>query len=123
MQEGVSYRALKNKQRGDRQISHRQASPGHFDTLHNRHRVCTDSTRPRSLFPADSWSDIDVAVFIEGLEHWDIRKRATALALVMEEAGSDVEAHLFPASALDHPLPAGFAEYVLRHGTRVLGPQ
>lgn len=67
----------------------------------------------------DAWSDIDVAAFIEGLEQWDIRQRARAMALVMEEAGSDVEAHLFPASALDHPPPASFAEYVLRRGTRV----
>lgn len=39
---------------------------------------------------ADSWSDIDVAAFMEGVEDWDIRKRARAMALVMEEAGSDV---------------------------------
>jgi predicted nucleotidyltransferase len=65
---------------------------------------------------ADAWSDIDVGAFIEGVEHWDIRKRAEAMALVMEEAGSDVEAHLFPASALDNPARGGFAEYVLQHG-------
>lgn len=28
---------------------------------------------------ADAWSDIDVAAFIEGLEHWDIRKHATVI--------------------------------------------
>jgi predicted nucleotidyltransferase len=70
---------------------------------------------------ADPWSDIDVAAFMERLEHWDIRKRATAMALVMEEAGSDVEAHLFAASALANPAPGGFAEYILRHGTRIFG--
>jgi len=69
---------------------------------------------------ADVWSDIDVAVFMEGIEHWDIRKRAAAMALVMEEVGSNVEAHLFPASALGNPAPASFAEYILRHGTRIL---
>ena len=72
---------------------------------------------------ADAWSDIDLAAFIEGLEHWDIRQRATAMALVMEEAGSDVEAHLFAASTLDNPPAGGFAEYILRHGTRILPPQ
>jgi len=70
---------------------------------------------------ADTWSDIDVAAFIEGLEQWDIRKRAQAMALVMEEAGSDVEAHLFPASALDNPPRGGLAEYILRHGIPVHG--
>lgn len=72
---------------------------------------------------ADSWSDIDVAAFIDGLERWDIRRRATAMALVMEEAGADVEAHLFPASALANPAPASFAQYILRHGARIPHPQ
>ena len=65
----------------------------------------------------DVWSDIDITAFIEGLEDWDIRQRATAMALVMEEAGSDVEAHLFPASALHNPPPASFAQHILQHGT------
>ena len=65
----------------------------------------------------DQWSDIDVAVFMEEVEQWDIRRRATAMALVMEEVGSDVEVHLFPVSALDDPPRGGFAEYILRHGT------
>ncbi len=65
----------------------------------------------------DAWSDIDIAVFMEGVERWDIRQRATAMALVMEQVGSDVEAHLFPALALDNPPRGGFAEYILRHGT------
>ncbi|MEN6575947.1 MAG: nucleotidyltransferase domain-containing protein [Phycisphaerales bacterium] len=69
----------------------------------------------------DVWSDIDVAAFMEGVESWDIRQRARAMALVMEETGSDVEAHLFPASALDNPAPGGFAEYIVQHGTRILG--
>ncbi|MEN6424914.1 MAG: nucleotidyltransferase domain-containing protein [Phycisphaerales bacterium] len=69
----------------------------------------------------DVWSDIDVAAFMEGVESWDIRQRATAMALVMEETGSDVEAHLFPASALDNPPRGGFAEYIVQHGTRILG--
>ena len=67
------------------------------------------------------WSDIDVAAFMEGVEHWDIQKRARAMALVMEEAGSDVEAHLFPILALENPEPGGFAEYVLQHGTCIFG--
>lgn len=69
---------------------------------------------------ADAWSDIDIAAFIEGVEHWDIRRRATAMAIVMEEAGSDVEAHLFPAAALDNPPRGSFAEYILRHGWSIL---
>jgi predicted nucleotidyltransferase len=67
----------------------------------------------------DQWSDIDVGVFMEGIEHWDIHQRAKAMALVMEKVGSDVEAHLFPASSFDDPPRGGFAEYILRHGIRI----
>ena len=70
---------------------------------------------------SDRWSDIEVAAFMEGIENWDIRRRATAMAMVMEEAGSDVEAHLFPASSLEDPPSGGFAEYILRNGVRLSG--
>lgn len=69
----------------------------------------------------DVWSDIDVAVFMEGVEHWDIHRRATVMALVMEKVGSDVEAHLFPASTLDDPPRGGFAAWVLSHGVKLNG--
>ncbi len=64
----------------------------------------------------DRWSDIDVAAFMEGIDAWDIRRRARAMTQVQEEAGLDVEAHLFAESALDHPQAGSFAEYVLKHG-------
>ena len=67
----------------------------------------------------DQWSDIDVAVFMEGVEQWDIDQRAEAMALVMEKVGSEVEGHLFPVSNLDNPPRGGFAEYILHHGIRV----
>ena len=67
----------------------------------------------------DEWSDIDVAVFMEGVEHWDIDQRAEATALVMEKVGSEVEAHLFPVSDLDNPPRGGFAKYILHHGIRI----
>ena len=65
---------------------------------------------------ANRWSDIDLAAFVEGVENWDMEKRAKAMAAVMREAGADVEAHLFPASALANPQRGSFAEYVLQHG-------
>lgn len=67
----------------------------------------------------DRWSDIDVAVFMEGVEHWDIHQRAEAMAVVTEKVGSEVEAHLFPVSDLDKPPRASFAQYILRHGIRI----
>jgi len=69
---------------------------------------------------ADRWSDIDVAVFMEGVENWDMQRRARGMALVMEEVGSDVEAHLFPVSALGNPEPGGFVQYILQHGVCIL---
>ena len=41
----------------------------------------------------------------------------------MEEVGSDVEAHVSPTAPLGNPAPASFAEYILRHGTRILDQQ
>lgn len=68
---------------------------------------------------ADQWSDIDVAAFMEGIDDWDFQTRTQAMARVMIEAGADVEAHLFPASSLDHPPRGGFAEYILKHGVSI----
>ncbi len=65
---------------------------------------------------AHAWSDIDVAAFMEGIESWDIQRRARAMVQVQEEAGLDVEAHLFSDAPLDHPEAGSFAEYILQHG-------
>lgn len=69
---------------------------------------------------ADEWSDIDVAVFMDGVEEWDIKKRASVAARVMIEVGSEVEVHLFPVSSLEHPDRGSFAEYVLKHGVKIM---
>ena len=71
----------------------------------------------------DQWSDIDVAVFMEGVEQWDIHQHVAAMALVMAKVGSDVEAHLFPASSLNAPPRASFAQYILRHGICIFKQQ
>ena len=70
---------------------------------------------------ADRWSDIDLAVFAEGIENWDLRDRARAAVQVQKEAGDDVEIHLFPASALQEKErdSAGFAAWVLAHGVEI----
>ena len=68
---------------------------------------------------ADRWSDIDLAIFLEGVETWDIRRRARAMTRAQREAGLDIETHLFPASALYRPEPGSFASYVLERGVRL----
>lgn len=68
---------------------------------------------------ADSHSDIDVAAFVEGLEEWDLKRRAQTAARVQKEAGDDLEIHFFRAADLENPPSASFASHVLRSGVCV----
>jgi predicted nucleotidyltransferase len=68
---------------------------------------------------ADEWSDIDVAVFMDDIENWDLPHQVSAATRVMAEAGDDVEVHLFPASSLDNPDRGSFAEYIIKHGLKL----
>jgi predicted nucleotidyltransferase len=69
----------------------------------------------------DQWSDIDLVVFVEGVETWDIHDRARISALVQREAGDEIELHFFPAEALQHHHSASFAAWVLNHGVKLAG--
>ncbi len=70
---------------------------------------------------ADEWSDVDIAVFMDGVENWDYDRVVRAVMHVQNEVGYDIEPHLFPASRLHNPEPGGFVHYVLGHGVRVFG--
>lgn len=70
---------------------------------------------------ADQWSDIDLAVFIDGLESWDLRERARITAQVQKEAGDEIELHFFSAKSLHRRNDASFAAWVLNHGVRLAG--
>ena len=65
---------------------------------------------------ADEWSDIDLAVFAEGAEKWDMHKRARMMSRVQKEAGDDIEVHFIPAKALQENDKASFAAWVISHG-------
>ena len=69
---------------------------------------------------ADQWSDIDLAAFMEGVENWDMHRRAEVMSNVQFEVGFDIEAHLFPASAFDNLERGSFAEYIIKHGVPIL---
>jgi len=69
----------------------------------------------------DAYSDVDLAVFVEGLEAWDIFQRSDLTALVQGEVGDDIELHYFPAQALESSDLASFAAYVLCHGVPIEG--
>ncbi len=66
---------------------------------------------------AGPWSDIDLAVFMDGLRSWEIVR---AVMHVQDHLGYDVETHLFPSDELSNPTPCGFADYVMRHGTFIM---
>ncbi|MBN1362074.1 MAG: nucleotidyltransferase domain-containing protein [Sedimentisphaerales bacterium] len=70
---------------------------------------------------ADQWSDIDLGVFVEGAETWDLHDRARISAQVQREADDDIELHFFPAESLQHHHSASFAAWVLDHGIRLVG--
>jgi len=70
---------------------------------------------------ADRWSDIDLAVFVEGAESWDIHDRARISAQVQKEAGDEVEVHFLPVKALHERDDASFAAWILAHGVEVRG--
>lgn len=64
-------------------------------------------------------SDIDVAVFVDGVEKWDPRRRASVIAEVQQAVGDDVELHLFPGASLSNPARAGLARLILDKGVPV----
>ena len=65
---------------------------------------------------ADQWSDIDIAVFVEGAEQWDFHRLSRACAAAQRQAGLDIEMHVFPESSYENPTRASFAQYILSHG-------
>lgn len=65
------------------------------------------------------WSDIDLAVFVENLDTFDLSDRARVTARVQKEAGDEVELHLLPAEDLKQRDPAGFSAWVLAHGVEI----
>jgi predicted nucleotidyltransferase len=68
---------------------------------------------------ADEGSNIDLAVFLEEIESWDLATRAHTTALVQEKAGDDIKLHFFSAHSLHQPEPVSFAAYVLTHGVAI----
>jgi len=67
----------------------------------------------------DQWSDIDIAVFIDEFESWDIHTRARIAAKVQKGAGDDIDVHFLSIDALQERDAAGFAAWVLNRGVEV----
>jgi predicted nucleotidyltransferase len=65
---------------------------------------------------ADYLSDIDLAVFIDGLKEWDLQLRIKTTVRIQKEFGDDLELHFFPSEIIDNPPSASLVAYILSHG-------
>ena len=65
------------------------------------------------------YSDVDLAVFAEGAEHWGLFERVDLATYVQSRVSHRIDPHFFPAHALEHPEPGSFAEFVIEHGRRI----
>jgi predicted nucleotidyltransferase len=87
-------------------------------------RVIAKRERVRAAFlfgsqvegTADQWSDVDIAVFVEGAEDWNLDRLCSACRQVQRQVGVDIEMHVFPASWYQNPPRASFAQYIIKHG-------
>lgn len=73
----------------------------------------------RTRHKPDKWSDIDVAVFIEGAEQLGLPQRARLSAMVQKKVGDDLELHFFSKDMLEHSAPASFARFVIKKGVQL----
>ncbi|MCD4813185.1 nucleotidyltransferase domain-containing protein [bacterium] len=64
----------------------------------------------------DQYSDIDLGIFIEEFEKWDLFKMSKISAIIQKKAGDDLELHFFSNKDSSHLEKASFANYVKQHG-------
>lgn len=64
-------------------------------------------------------SDIDIAIFAEGIESEDIDTRMDFIAQVQKVIGAEIELHLFPAALLNELRPTNFPGYISAHGKKI----
>lgn len=67
----------------------------------------------------NKWSDIDLALFIEGVDDWDLTRRAEVSGAIWDEVGCDIEPHYFPAESLTNYEPSSFVAFILKHGVQI----
>ena len=69
---------------------------------------------------SDRWSDIDIALFVDDIESWDIWRRIDFIVSVQNRFGFDIELHFFSSESLTNPEPGSFADEIIRHGYRLI---
>lgn len=63
-------------------------------------------------------SDIDIAVFCDGIESLDIEALINFISNVQKKVGAEIELHLFPSSILDQTRPTNFIGYIVNNGKK-----
>ncbi|MFH0800727.1 MAG: nucleotidyltransferase domain-containing protein [Pseudomonadota bacterium] len=64
-------------------------------------------------------SDIDVAVFAEGVEFEKIDVRMDFISQIQKAVAAEVELHLYSAALLKEMRPTNFAGYISSHGKKI----
>ena len=64
-------------------------------------------------------SDIDVAVFAEGVELEKIDARMEFISQIQKSVAAEIELHLYPAALLKEMRPTNFAGYISSHGKKI----
>lgn len=64
-------------------------------------------------------SDIDIAIFAEGIESENIDNRMNFIAQIQKAIDPEIELHLFPTALLNELRPTNFPGYISSHGKKI----
>lgn len=64
-------------------------------------------------------SDIDIAIFANGVESIGVDERITFIASIQKEIAAEIELHLFPSLYLQEQRPSNFIGYLISKGERL----
>lgn len=64
-------------------------------------------------------SDIDIAIFAEGIESLGVAEKIAFISQVQKEIGAEVEIHLYPTSAISEARPSNFLGHIRARGRRI----
>jgi predicted nucleotidyltransferase len=68
---------------------------------------------------ANEWSDIDIAVFVDGIEGWGLAEHRDFAVNTQMQAGEDIDLHLYLSRELAEPAEASFARWIIDNGVRI----
>lgn len=65
------------------------------------------------------YSDIDIAIFADGLDSVDVDERMDFIARVQKEFDEEIELHLFSTDMLKENRPSNFFGYIIANGKKI----